>query len=171
MAFEHITISTVGRADVIARLPELGLGHVNLAVSLTAADDVLRSQIMPINRVHDLAALKNALLGLDLRRAKRRVLVSYVLIAGVNADPADAERLAAWCDGLPVMVNIIPFNPIPGSDWKRPDDVAIEAFRTRLEALQVPVRRRTTKGDGVLAACGQLATAGRKGRPLPTDGS
>ena len=157
LAFERITLSTVGRADVIPTLPFFGLHRVSLAVSLTAADDTLRSKLIPINRVHNLAALKAALMALPLPR-DRRILVSYVVIAGLNDTAEHAERLAEWCRDLPVMVNLIPFNPIPGVGFCRPDTIEINIFRAHLVRLRVPVRMRTTRGDDMLAACGQLAT-------------
>lgn len=158
-AHDHITVSTVGRADLIPVLPQLGLGKVCLAISLTAADDALRSRLVPTNRVHNLAALKTALMNLAATMARdRRFLISYVVIAGLNDSPDHATRLAAWCEGLPVMVNLIPFNPIPGSGFVRPQGEDVRAFRDHLDRLGVPVRLRTTRGDEVLAACGQLAT-------------
>ncbi|MBA3684694.1 MAG: 23S rRNA (adenine(2503)-C(2))-methyltransferase RlmN [Planctomycetes bacterium] len=155
LAHRHVTISTVGRADGIARLAALGLDRVNLAVSLTAADDALRSRLMPVNRVTDLATLKAALLAHPLP-ADRRILVSYVLLGGVTDGAADADRLIAWLTGMRALVNLIPFNEFPGSGFQRPDDATILAFRERLDAAGVHVRLRLTKGDGVMAACGQL---------------
>jgi 23S rRNA (adenine2503-C2)-methyltransferase len=158
LAARHITISTVGRVDQFPRLAALGLLRVNLAVSLSAPDDALRSRLMPVNRSWDLSALKQALLALPLPRT-RRLLISYVLIAGVNDSPAQADALATWLSGLRAQVNLIPLNPIPGSHQRPAADAARELFRTRLLAAGVEVRLRATKGDGVMAACGQLGTA------------
>jgi 23S rRNA (adenine2503-C2)-methyltransferase len=158
LAARHITISTVGRVDQFPRLAALGLLRVNLAVSLSAPDDALRSRLMPVNRSWDLSALKQALLALPLPRT-RRLLISYVLIAGINDSPAQADALATWLSGLRAMVNLIPLNPIPGSHQRPAADAARELFRARLLAAGVEVRLRATKGDGVMAACGQLGTA------------
>ncbi len=163
LAQRHITISTVGRIDQLSRFSELGLTRVNLAVSLTAADDTLRSELMPVNRVHDLAALKAALLAHPLGR-DRRILVSYVLMDGVNDAPEQITRLVAWCQGLPVLVNLIPFNPIPSRPEQPSTPERIAAVRDQLLAAGVPVRLRRTKGDEVMAACGQLGDASQRRR-------
>jgi len=164
LADRHVTISTVGRIDGLARLPALGLSRINLAVSLTAADDALRSRLMPVNRSADLAALKAALLAYPLA-SDRRFLIGYVLLAGVNDRVEDAERLIAWLAGLRSMVNLIPFNEFAGSPFRRPDDGAILAFRERLTAAGVHVRLRLTKGDDAMAACGQLGNPALGKRP------
>lgn len=168
LALRHVTISTVGRIDQLPRLVELGVGRVNLAVSLSAADDALRSELMPINRVHDLAALKAALLAHPLPR-DRRVLVSYVLMEGVNDADAQIDALVEWTRGLRVLVNLIPFNPIPSRPERPSSPQRILAIRARLEAAGVQARLRRTKGDGVMAACGQLGDPAqrRMARPLP----
>jgi len=155
MAHRHITVSTVGRADIFPRLAELGLLRSNLAVSLTVADDTLRSKLMPVNRRHDLATLKAALLALPFPPG-RRLMVSCAVIRDINDSLEQADRLIAWVQGLHVLVNLIPCNPIPGSAWQRPDDATLIAFRNHIEAAGVAVRMRLTKGDAVLAACGQL---------------
>jgi len=128
LAPRHITVSTVGRADGLARWQELGLGAVNLAVSLGAADDELRSALMPINRTVPLAALKTTLLALPLP-PRRRILVSYIVIPGVNDAPAQLERLVGWVQGLRVLVNLIPYNPIPSRPWRAPDATQMAAVR------------------------------------------
>lgn len=162
LGHRHITVSTVGRADVLPQLAALGLTRVNLAVSLTVADDTVRSRLMPVNRRHDLAALKAALLALPLPRG-RRIMVSCALIRDVNDTIAHADQLLAWVQGMNVIVNLIPCNPIPGSSWQRPDDAVLLAVRDRIDQAGVAVRMRLTKGDAVLAACGQLGDAS-KGR-------
>lgn len=164
LAQRHITISTVGRVDQLARFAGLGLTRVNLAVSLTAADDALRSELMPVNRVHDLAALKAALLAHPLGRA-RRILISYVLMAGVNDTDVQVARLIGWCRGLRVLVNLIPCNPIPSRPEQPTAPERVAAIRDQLMAAQVPVRVRRTKGDGVMAACGQLGDPAQRRRP------
>jgi 23S rRNA (adenine2503-C2)-methyltransferase len=164
IAFDHITVSTVGRVDGLARLPALGLDRVNLAISLSAADDGLRSRLMPVNRVYDLACLRAALAAFPLRPG-RRFLISYVLIAGTNDAPAQAAALAKWCAGLPVLVNLIPLNPIPGSCELASPPAGMAAFHAELRRAGVQVRQRRTKGDAVMAACGQLGDPRQRRRP------
>jgi 23S rRNA (adenine2503-C2)-methyltransferase len=155
LAAKHITISTVGRVDGIARLNEVGLGKVNLAVSLTATNDALRSQLMPVNRVYDLTALKQALVEYA-GTERRKILISYVLMAGRNDSVEDARALVSWLSGLKAQVNLIPLNRTIGSEDEASDQSTTRAFRNILEAADIPVRLRTTKGDAVMAACGQL---------------
>lgn len=166
LALRHVTISTVGRIDQLPRLVELGLERVNLAVSLSAADDALRSELMPVNRVHDLAALKAALLAHPLPRG-RRILVSYVLMAGVNDSDLHIDALVEWTRGLRVLINLIPFNPIPSRPEQATSPERIVAIRGRLEAADVQVRLRRTKGDGVMAACGQLGDPAQRRAAKP----
>ncbi len=162
IAFDHITVSTVGRVDGIERLPALGLDRVNLAISLSAPDDALRSRLMPVNRVYDLARLRAALVAFPLRPG-RRFLISYVLIAGTNDAPEQAAALAQWCAGMPVLVNLIPWNPIPGSSAQTSPPARMADFHAELRRSGVQVRQRQTKGDAVMAACGQLGDpAGRR---------
>jgi 23S rRNA (adenine2503-C2)-methyltransferase len=163
LAQRHITISTVGRIDQLARFAELGLTRVNLAVSLTAADDALRSELMPVNRVYDLAALKAALLAHPLGR-DRRILVSYVLMAGVNDADAQIAKLVEWCQGLRVLVNLIPCNPIPSRPEQPSTPERTDVIHAQLRAAGVPVRLRRTKGDEVMAACGQLGDPAQRRR-------
>ncbi len=113
IAHSHMTISTAGLTDGIRRLGELGWPGLNLAVSLNAADDELRSQLMPINAVHPLALLKQALQAYPLRK-KGVFFIEYVLLKGVNDSRGQAARLARFLEGLPVRVNVIGYNP--GSD-------------------------------------------------------
>jgi 23S rRNA (adenine2503-C2)-methyltransferase len=156
----RITVSTVGRVDVFPRLAELGLLRSNLAVSLTSANDAQRSRLMPVNRQWNLATLKAALLALPLP-PKRKIMISCAVIAGVNDSIEQCDELREWVAGLPVLVNLIPCNPIPGSEWRRPDDDTLLAFRAHLEAAGIEVRMRLTKGDSVMAACGQLGDPAR----------
>jgi 23S rRNA (adenine2503-C2)-methyltransferase len=170
MSASHITISTVGRVDQFPRLVALDLLRVNLAVSLTAGDDALRSRLMPVNRTWNLQALKHALLALPLPPG-RRLLISYVLIAGLNDTPGHADSLIAWLSGLTALVNLIPLNPIPGYHEQASPAPAVADFRARLIAAGVAVRLRQTKGDAVMAACGQLGHARRPVTPRPDPGA
>ncbi len=162
----HVTISTVGRADILSRWAELGLTGINLAVSLFVADDGLRAEFMPVNRAHPLAELKAALQRIPLT-SKRRILVSVVVIPGINDTPDQCQHLIRWLHGLPALVNLIPYNPIPDRPWRAPTSDEITAMRMALEQARIPVRIRTTKGDSVMAACGQLGDPAQRRRPKP----
>ena len=161
IAHRHVTLSTVGRADVLPHLADYGLDRINLAVSLTAANDTLRSELMPVNRAHPLADLKRALQAVTVRPG-RRILVSCVVIPGVTDSPAAIADLVTWCRDLPVLINLIPFNPIPSRPWQAPTEAEVLAVRDHLDQAGIPVRLRLTKGDGVMAACGQLGDPNRR---------
>ncbi len=163
IAHRHITISTVGRLEPLARWHALGLGQVHLAVSLGAALAEVRDALMPIARASPLPALKAALAALPIGRG-RRILVSCIVIPGLTDGPGAVAELARWVAGLPALVNLIPYNPIPGRAWRAPTDQELAAMRAALVGLGVPVRLRATRGRAGMAACGQLATA----RRLPT---
>ena len=167
LAHRHITVSTVGRVDVLARWCELGLDRINLAVSLTAADDDVRSELMPVNRLHPLAHLKQALLAIPIP-AGRRILISCVVIPGVTDSPAQIRDLIRWLNGLQVLVNVIPYNPIPSRAWRAPTLTEITVVVDQLESAGIPVRLRLTKGDAVMAACGQLGNPVRRPPSAPT---
>jgi len=166
LAHRHITVSTVGRVDVLARWCELGLDRINLAVSLTAADDNVRSELMPVNRLHPLAHLKQALLAIPIPEG-RRILISCVVIPGITDRPSQIRDLITWLAGLPVLVNLIPFNPIPSRPWRAPTLTEITAVVDQLDQAGVPVRLRLTKGDAVMAACGQLGNPAHRRTSSP----
>jgi len=151
----RITVSTAGMVPRIARL---GLEDVrpNLAVSLNAASDEVRDRIMPINRKWDIESLLSAIRAYPLEH-RRRVTFEYVLLAGVNDSLADADRLARLLRGIRCKVNIIPWNPHPESDFRRPTPQAIEAFQEECKRRGLPTYLRTPRGDDIDAACGQLA--------------
>jgi 23S rRNA (adenine2503-C2)-methyltransferase len=151
----RITVSTVG---LVPRIEKLGLEDVRpgLAVSLNAATDEVRDRIMPINRKYPIARLMAALEAYPLEQ-RRRITFEYVLLAGVNDSIDDAARLARLLRGFRCKVNIIPWNPHPGADYKRPSARAIEAFQNEVKRLGLPVYLRTPRGDDIDAACGQLA--------------
>jgi 23S rRNA (adenine2503-C2)-methyltransferase len=161
LARRHITISTIGRPESLARLAGWGLARVNLAVSLFAADDDLRAQFIPSHRPGGLAALRAALAALPLGRGQR-VLLSVAVIPGINDGASAVEGLAAFARGLPALINLIPYNPIPSRPWAAPTPAAMAAMRDRLDAAGIPVRLRRTKGEAVMAACGQLGDAVRR---------
>jgi 23S rRNA (adenine2503-C2)-methyltransferase len=153
-------ISTVGWIPGIRRLTEEPM-PVRLALSLHAADDALRSTIMPVNLRYPLADVLAACA--DFYAAKRRkVFIEYVMLAGVNDAHPQASQLAELLDPRIYKVNLIPYNPTglyAGSSRNR-----IAAFRHELERAHVPVTVRLTRGRDIEAACGQLAAAPRRRR-------
>ena len=161
LAQRHIALSTVGRVDGLRRWHALGLGRINLAISLTAADDELRSALMPVNRLHPLSELKQALHELALP-PDRQLLISCVVIPGITDDQNHTSRLVDWLAGLKVLINLIPYNPIPSRPWRAPTAAEVTAVRDRLIAAGIPVRLRLTKGEQVMAACGQLGDPNRR---------
>ncbi len=156
LAHRHITVSTVGRIEGLRRLAETDLDRINLAVSLFAADDAVRSIFVPTAKSAPLADLHAALTDLKLPRG-RRILISLVVIPGINDGQPHVDALKAWIAGLPVLVNLIPYHPIPGKTWPAPTSDQVAAMSRRLDEARIPVRIRRTKGEAVMAACGQLA--------------
>lgn len=155
IAKRRMTVSTVGLVPGIERLGDLNWPRLKLAVSLNAADDTLRSALMPVNRRFNLDELKAALQSYPLARANV-LFVEYVLIKGVNDRCEDACRLAQYVTGLPVRLNLIPYNPRRQSPFDAPSEQDVVRFHRRLIDLGLFVRLRTSKGAGIRAACGQL---------------
>jgi 23S rRNA (adenine2503-C2)-methyltransferase len=151
----HMTISTAGLTDGIRRLGELCWPGLNLALSLNAADDELRSQLMPINDLHPLAHLKQALRSYPLRK-KGVFFIEYVLLKGVNDSCGQAAELARFLEGLPVRVNVIGYNPGPASLFESPGEETCKLFCAWLAREGIFVRMRPSRGQGIHAACGQL---------------
>ena len=151
----RVTVSTSG---LVSRIDRLGREcNVSLAVSLHAPDDELRSRLVPINRIHPIAELLDACWRYADRHAHRFVTFEYVMLEGVNDSPAHAERLAGLLRGRPAKINLIPFNPFPGSDFRRSPEDAVETFQNRLRRQGLVATVRKTRGDDIDAACGQLA--------------
>jgi 23S rRNA (adenine2503-C2)-methyltransferase len=152
----HTAISTVGWLPGIDRLAEQPL-PIRLALSLHAADEALRSQIMPVNDRYPLADVLTACRRF-YERKHRMVFVEYVMLAGVNDSVGQARQLADVLDPRMFKVNLIPYNPT-GSPYDGSGPRAIEAFRAELEARGVGATVRLTRGRDIDAACGQLAAA------------
>jgi 23S rRNA (adenine2503-C2)-methyltransferase len=153
---ERLTICTVGHVEGIRLLDQLGFKRLNLSISLNAAIDSLRNELMPINRRNDLAKLQQALIAYRPRR-NFALGVNYCLLPGINDTEADARAVAAFCKPLDrVLVNLIPYNPGSIPLTRAPGEAEIERFIGWLRAEGLPVRERVTKGRGVMAACGQL---------------
>ena len=162
----RITISTSGVVPRIYQMSdELG---VNLAISLHAARDDLRDEIVPINRKYKLAELLEAMRYYHAKHPSRRIMVEYVMLQEVNDTIDDAHQLIALLDGLPVKMNLIPFNPWPNSPYQRSSNNRIHAFGRILIAANITTPIRKTRGDDILAACGQLksATERKKGEKV-----
>jgi 23S rRNA (adenine2503-C2)-methyltransferase len=166
-----ITISTVGLVPGIRRAAAEPL-PVNLAVSIHAADDETRDRLVPVNRTWPIAELLAAV-GDYVAATRRRVSFEYALMAGVNDDLEQAARLGRLLAPLRVPgsgghaahVNLIPYNPTPGTGFSPPSRSAVRRFRDAVAAAGVPVSVRANRGVGIDAACGQLRTAaGRPGR-------
>jgi 23S rRNA (adenine2503-C2)-methyltransferase len=150
----RVTVSTCGLVPEIKSLGESV--PVSLAISLHAADDKLRSQMMPVNRRYPLAALKEALLKYPVQ-SRHGITFEYVLIEGVNDTMTHARQLVRFAHGLKAKVNLIPMNPHPGSPMKAPSAEAIRNFQGYLAARSIPAPVRYSRGQDVSAACGQLA--------------
>lgn len=156
MAQERITVCTVGHVQGIRQLHAEGFKRLNLSVSLNAASDPLRSQLMPINRRTNLAELQKTLMTYRPRR-NFALGVNYCLMPGINDTQADARAIAEFCAPLGrVLVNLIPYNPGTFPIARAPEDEEVERFIGWLRQAGLPVRERRTKGRDVMAACGQL---------------
>lgn len=153
----HLTVSTVGIVPGIHRLAERPL-PVNLAVSLHAANDELRDELVPINRRYPLSALIQAC-GDYLEKKGRRLTFEWALISGVNDRAEDARELADICRSLriPAHVNLIPLNPTPGYLVRGSSPRKVQEFNDQLVALGVNATIRRNRGTDISAACGQLA--------------
>ena len=155
IARRYITVSSVGLTAGIDRLARLDGMPVNLAVSLNAPSDEIRSRLMPVNRSIPMAALQASLLNYPLAK-KSALFIEYVLIRGINDRPEHARALARYLAPMTVKLNLIPYNPAPGCEWHPPSADAYERFHAWLVAENVFVRRRGEKGGRIMAACGQL---------------
>jgi 23S rRNA (adenine2503-C2)-methyltransferase len=154
--FRRMTVSTAGRVDGLARLARAGLNTIRLAVSLNAANDALRSAIMPVNKQFPLAELKKALQMFPLPES-REFFIEYVVFKGLNSERVHAEEVLTFIRDLPVRVNIIGYNPGRDSRFQAPDDSDLLAFAGYLRERGVHTRIRWSKGRSIMAGCGQLA--------------
>jgi 23S rRNA (adenine2503-C2)-methyltransferase len=158
IALRHITVSTVGLPDGLHHLGGLGLSGLRLAISLNAANDRLRSYLMPVNRSYPLAVLKQALQSYPLRK-KEVFFIEYVLLKGVNDTQEHAAQLALFTSDIPSRVNVIGYNAGQGGRFASPSTEACRHFCMLLAREGVFVRLRSSRGQGIQAACGQLGTA------------
>lgn len=165
----RVTVSTIGLAPLIPRLGRAV--RVNLAVSLSAPDNDLRRQLMPITDRYPLEAVLAACRDFPLP-PHRRITFSYVLLRGINDSVAQARKLAKLLRGLPAKINLIPFNPHPALPFDRPDDEAVDAFQDILVQAHYTTLVRQSRGTDISAACGQLVgrvTSRHSPAPPPAD--
>jgi len=150
----RVTVSTSGLVPQMIRIADET--NVALAVSLHAPNDELRSELVPINRKHPIADLLAACWHYVEKQNARNVTFEYVMLDGVNDKAQHARELATLLRGHPAKVNLIPFNPFPGTRFRRSSETAIERFRDILIKGGVMATIRRTRGDDIDAACGQL---------------
>ena len=154
MSLRKITISTSGLVPGILKLAEKGPA-VRLAVSLTVADDALRSRLMPVARTWDLAALKAALVRYQDATGER-ITIECAIMGGVNSSVESARRLLSWIGKLQVQVKVIPWNRVPGLPFEEPSREELDAYMAVLDGAGVVASRRMRRGRGVMGAYGQL---------------
>jgi 23S rRNA (adenine2503-C2)-methyltransferase len=155
MSPKRITLSTAGIAKMIRRLAD-DQTKVNLALSLHAADDAKRNEIMPINEQNNLAELMDAL-SYFYRHTRGRISYEYITFQDFNDSLNDAANLAALCRRFPVRVNIIEYNPIDGAPFRKSAEERIDRFARYLHEQDIMVTVRRSRGRDIDAACGQLA--------------
>lgn len=158
-----ITVSTCGITSMIRRLGEDAA--VNLAVSLNAPDDRRRTYLMPVNRKFPLKELIDACRNYPMPR-RRMITFEYILMDGVNDSEQDAKALASLVREVHCKFNLIPFNEFQGSEFKRPSDKKVRTFHDILVQEHYTTMTRPSKGDDILAACGQLSGQ-KENRTLP----
>jgi len=149
-----ITLSTAGLVPKIRELPAKA-PDVNLAISLNATTDEVRDKIMPINKKYPIRSLIEACRRYPLK-PMRRITFEYVLIGGVNDSPEDARRLVRLLRGIRCKINLIPINPLEESDLQRPSKAGILVFQKILTDNNMTALIRESRGQDILAACGQL---------------
>ena len=154
LGHRHITISTVGVVPEIDRFSDEDI-QVNLAISLHAPTDEIRSSIMPVNKRWPIAELMAAVKRY-IAKSNRKVFFEYVMLDGVNDRPSDAENLAKLMRGPLYHVNVIPYNATPDAPMHGTGDIRIRAFQKTLDDAGVPTTVRTPMGRDIAAACGQL---------------
>jgi 23S rRNA (adenine2503-C2)-methyltransferase len=159
----RITLSTAGVVPMMDRAgTDLG---VNLAVSLHAVRDTLRDELVPLNRRYPIAELIAACRRYPGSSNARRITFEYVMLKGVNDSQADARELVRLIAGIPAKVNLIPFNPWPGSPFETSSNGAIDRFAKIVMDAGFASPVRSPRGRDILAACGQLRTQGRRAPP------
>jgi 23S rRNA (adenine2503-C2)-methyltransferase len=151
----RVTVSTSGIVPHIDKLSDAC--NVSLAVSLHAANDELRNRLVPINKLHPIEQLLDACWRYASRYANRFITFEYVMLRNENDSMQHADELANLLEGKPAKVNLIPFNPFPGTEFERSAVDTILFFQNRLRDRGIVATTRKTRGDDINAACGQLA--------------
>lgn len=150
----RVTLSTSGVVPELMQLAQMS--NVALAVSLHASNDELRDVLVPINKKYPLEKLLAVCREYYKNDPRRRITMEYVMLDGVNDTPKHARELTKILQGIPSKINLIPFNPFPGTSYQRSSPAAIERFRAILIAAGYTTITRKTRGDDIDAACGQL---------------
>jgi len=154
LASKRVTLSTAGVVPMIDKLGEVA--DVSLAVSLHAPNDELRTQLVPLNKRWGIDELLDACARYAARKPRATITFEYTLMRGINDAPALAKQLIKLMRRLPAKVNLIPFNPFPGTQYERSDETVIRDFQTILLNAGVQAMVRRTRGEDIDAACGQL---------------
>jgi 23S rRNA (adenine2503-C2)-methyltransferase len=156
LAAKRVTLSTAGMVPLIDQLSDAI--DVSLAVSLHAANDDLRTELVPLNKRYPIADLLAACQRWVARKPRTSITFEYTLMKGINDQPEHARQLIKLMRKLPTCkVNLIPFNPFPGTRYERSNANDIRDFQTQLLNAGVLTMLRRTRGDDIDAACGQLA--------------
>ena len=154
MSPSRITLSTAGIVDGIKRLAKDKVSF-NLAVSLHTADDDKRNRLMPVNRKNNLQDLADSL-NQFYQATGNRITIEYLLIDNFNDSQSDALALAKYCKKFPAKINIIEYNQVEGSPFKKPPPQKTKVFVETLEKLNMIVNIRKSRGGDIDGACGQL---------------
>ena len=154
MSPSRITLSTVGITKGIRQLADDNI-KFNLAISLHTADDIKRSELMPINKTNSIKDLSKALKYFH-EKTNSRITIEYILLKEINDSHQDARELAAFCRDFPVKINLIEYNPTANSPYKKTNMERIEQFKEVLDSRNMIVNLRQSRGKDINAACGQL---------------
>lgn len=148
------TVSTSGISPKIEKLGELDLG-INIAISLHAVDDELRTRLMPINKAYNIESVISSVKKFPIHHRKR-LMFEYLVIRDLNDDLQSAKKLLQLLDGIKAKVNLILFNSHEGSEFKKPDIIKVKKIRDYLNSKGLVCTIRESKGEDISAACGQL---------------
>ena len=151
----RVTVSTAGVIPAMDRLGDIS--DVRLAVSLHAANDDLRDQLVPLNKKYPLKVLREACVRfLEKQNARSRITFEYVMLAGVNDSVEHAYEVAKFLKGIPALLNLIPFNPFDGSGYSTTSNNQVDRFGEIVMKAGITTVIRRTRGEDINAACGQL---------------